>query len=49
MKRLGVKAFGRKVFGNNEGFEIHEQAVPIGLILPLKVAVYASKTFNFGT
>jgi len=28
MKRLGIKALGRKVFGNSEGFEIREQAVP---------------------
>lgn len=28
MKRLGVKALGRKVYGNNEGFEIREQAAP---------------------
>ena len=28
MKRLGVKALGRKVYGNNEGFEIREQGVP---------------------
>ena len=26
MKRLGIKALGRKVYGNNEGFEIREQA-----------------------
>ena len=30
MKRLGIKALGRKVFGNNEGFEIREQAFPYG-------------------
>jgi len=24
-KRLGIKALGRKMFGNNEGFEIREQ------------------------
>ena len=28
MKRLGIKALGRKVFGNSGGFEIREQAVP---------------------
>ena len=28
MKRLEVKALGRKVYGNNEGFEIREQAAP---------------------
>ena len=28
MKRLGVKALGRKMYGNSEGFEIREQAVP---------------------
>ncbi|MBN1931654.1 MAG: hypothetical protein JW786_08620 [Desulfobacterales bacterium] len=30
MKRLGIKALGRKVFGNSEGFEIREQAVSSG-------------------
>ena len=30
MKRLGIKALGRKVFGNNEGFEIREQTVSYG-------------------
>jgi len=28
MKTLGIKALGRKVFGNNEGFEIREQDFP---------------------
>ena len=31
LKRLGIKALGRKVFGNGEGFEIREQAVPYGV------------------
>jgi len=28
IKKLGIKALGRKVFGNGEGFEIREQGVP---------------------
>jgi len=30
IKRLGIKALGRKIFGNSEGFEIREQAVSYG-------------------
>ena len=36
MKRLGIKALGRKVFGNKEGFEIREQTVPYKANFTLK-------------
>ncbi len=31
VRRLGIKALGRKVFENGEGFEIREQGVPYGV------------------
>ncbi len=31
IRRLGIKALGRKLFENGEGFEIREQGVPYGV------------------